>query len=60
MVIIANPVVQKRGRAHPPRDQKLNYFEAEWITCGCSCTVRKEWKHYRDFVAIEYKKIYFS
>jgi len=36
----------------------LNYFEAEWITCGCMCTVRKEeWKDYCDFVDIEYQKL---
>ena len=34
----------------------LNYFEAEWITWGCICTVRKEeWKDYCDFVDIEYQ-----
>jgi len=31
----------------------LNYFETEWITCGCICTVRKEeWKDYCDFADI--------
>ena len=35
----------------------LNYSEAEWITCGCICTVRKEeWKDYCDFVDIAYQK----
>ena len=34
--------MQKCGRALAPRDQEVNYFEAEWITRGCICTVRKE------------------
>ena len=52
--------MQKCGRALPPRDQKLNFFEAEWITCGCICTVRKEeWKDCGDFVDIEYQKLIF-
>jgi len=35
----------------------LNDFEAEWITCGCICTVRKkECKDYCDFVDIKYQK----
>ena len=40
------------------RDQKLNYYEAEWATCICICTVRKEeWKDYCDFVDIEFQKL---
>ena len=36
----------------------LNYFEAEWITCGCICTVGKEeWKDYCDFVDSGYQKL---
>ena len=42
LVVIVNLGVQKCGHALAPRDQKLNVFEAEWITCGCICTVRKE------------------
>jgi len=35
----------------------LNYFEAEWITWDCICTVRKEeWKDYCDFANIAYTK----
>ena len=38
--------------------KELNYFEAEWITCGCICTVRKEeWKHSCDFVEIDHQKL---
>jgi len=49
--------VQKCGRALALRDQKLNYFETEWITCGCICTVCKEqWKDYCDFEDIEFQK----
>jgi len=33
----------------------LNYFEAEWITCGCICTLRKEeWKDYCNLEDIAY------
>jgi len=53
--IIANPGVQKCGRALAPRDKKRNYFEAGWITCGCICTVRK--KEWKDYVDIEYQKL---
>jgi len=36
----------------------LNYFEAEWITYGCICAVRKEeWKDCCDFVDIEYQTL---
>jgi len=36
----------------------LNYFEAEWITCGCISTVRKEeWKDCCDFVDIAYQTL---
>jgi len=48
---------QLRSRTGAAR-LKLNYFEAEWITCGCICTVSKEeWKHYCDFLDIEYQKL---
>jgi len=51
-------MVQKCGCALAPRDQKLNYFEGGWITCGCIYTVRKEeWKDCSDFVDIEYQKL---
>jgi len=57
---MANLEVKKCGRALAPRHQKLNFFEAEWITCGCICTVRKEqWKDCCDFVDTECQKLIF-
>jgi len=60
LVVIANLGVQKCSHPLAPRDQKLNVFEAEWITCGCICTVRKEaWKYCCGFVGIESQKLIF-
>jgi len=39
----------------------LNDFDVKCITCGCIGTVRiEEWKNYRDFVDMEYQKIFIT
>ena len=36
----------------------LNYFEVEWITCGCIYIVHKrEQKDYCDFMDFKYQKL---
>ena len=41
--------------------KRTTFFEAEWITCGCICTVRKEeWKDYRDIVDLGTKNLFLT
>jgi len=53
-VMLKNEEIREK---YPFFRRGLNYFEAEWIACGCICTVRKEWKDYCDFVDIAYQKL---
>jgi len=47
----------KKYDKYPIFGKGLNYFEAEWTTCGCICTVRKErWRGHCDLVDIEHQK----
>jgi len=49
--------MMKFVRRIPFSRNRLNYFEVEWITCGCIYKVRKRWwKDYCDFVDIECQK----
>ena len=41
--------------------KRINDFEAEWITCGCICTVRKkDSKDHCDLVNIEYQNLFLT